>query len=560
MPEAVGSQMQLSKRSLLQLSSALGRVQQLTPSSWADSYAAAVSACVPQLAPHQLVSVLCAMPLLGRQTMQRHLTDRLLVALQPDLVELSAKQLSEVIVAAQQIGVRPSESWLSDFVAATTSRLPRFLGRQIIRVLASLARLRFTPASDFLTAAADLAVEKSGSGVAPAYLVDLIWALTALRVSPAASWMARFEARMLEKGPDRLDAVGISRFAWCLGALQRKPGQLLMAKWLIAAQAQHCNMDARSLADTIWACAMLDEKPNKQWLDSFITHSRDQLFSFPTNALLTVLWALALLQHRPPSDWMHRCLAAVTAVLSSSMGAATTATAAAAPRSAGSSSSVQLLQRPQLPGMAAAAGKVVAANLAALTPSQITNLIWSLAALDCQLPQQLMQLLTWHAESVISAVDSDDLAQLVWALDRLDDTQEKIWVRRFAVIARAQLLTATGGGLAHNVGQGLRALPQQGLGSTAAADLAAVGFRQLHGVSGMGQVVMIRPSRAAAAAGQQQQQGSASSAAAAGSSTAVPVVARGAAVASIAEGIKRTKISKQELYAKLMQLQQHQSQ
>lgn len=312
---------------------------------------------------------------------------------------------------------------------------------------------------------------------------------------------------------------------------------------------------------------MLDEKPNKQWLDSFITESRNHLSTFPSSALVTVLWALALLQHRPPSDWMHRCLATITAVLSSNFTAATAAgVAAAAPVSAAASSSVQLLQRPHLPGTAAAAAITAAAgsgvplHLTALTPSQITKLIWSLAALDSQLPDQLMQLLTWQAESVISAIDSDDLAQLVWALDRLDSTQEKIWVCRFAASARAQLLAATGGALARKAGQGLRGRSplQQGLGSSTAA-MAAAGFKQVHGVSGLGQVVMIRSSRAAAAG--QQQQGSGIPAVAAGGSTpgtaaTVPGVTRIAAIAGLSEWMGRVKMSKQELYAKLMQMQQ----
>lgn len=300
---------------------------------------------------------------------------------------------------------------------------------------------------------------------------------------------------------------------------------------------------------------MLDEKPSRQWLDSFIAESRIHLPTFPSSALVTVMWALALLQHRPPSDWMHRCLAAVTACLSSSFAAAAAATAAMAPRATVSSSSidgVQLLQRPQLPGAAAAAaGQVAPPHLAILTPSQATNLVWSLAALDCQVPDQLMQLLAWQAESVISAVDSDDLAQLVWALDRLDESQDKVWVRRFAATARTQLLAATGGALAHQGGLGV---PQQQQGSASAAAMAAAGFRQLPGVSGMCQVVMIRPSRAAAvtAAGQQGQQppgdGLVTAVAAVTSANRVP--------AGLAEGITKSKRTKQELYAKLLHLQQ----
>ncbi|WIA40488.1 hypothetical protein OEZ86_013841 [Tetradesmus obliquus] len=91
---------------------------------------------------------------------------------------------------------------------------------------------------------------------------------------------------MLEKGPERLDGAQLARLGWCLAALQAKPGQLLMARYLVAAGGQLEHMEPRSLSDTLWACAMLDEKPAKPWLDCFLAESRKHLPAFPAGALV----------------------------------------------------------------------------------------------------------------------------------------------------------------------------------------------------------------------------------------------------------------------------------
>jgi hypothetical protein len=312
-----------------------------------------------------------------------------------------------------------------------------------------------------------------------------------------------------------------------------------------------------SLSDTLWACAMLDEKPGKQWLDVFLSESRKLLPAFPSGALLTVIWSLALLQHRPPSDWMARCLTAVSSCLEASSAAAA---AAAAGRL--SSSSSRLLQKPQLPGAAAAAGSsswgypVDYPNpqqqqhvVAPLSPQQVTRLAWSLATLDCQLPAQLMQQLMERAESLVGQLDSDSLAQLVWALDRLDDTTEKIWVRRFAATARAQLLSSHQGGFAAG---GFRSL-------AGAAGFSLPGFGAQQGAGfKSGQVVLVKPARPAAG-----QQGAAAAAAVpAGRGRAAATAAAGGVTVQteVAEELKRVGFgplrgaSKQEVLAKLKQM------
>jgi hypothetical protein len=235
----------LSRRSLLQLSDCLGRLQQQVPGSWAASYVTALTPHIPHLAPHELVSAMACLPCLGGAAAHPQLTSLLMTALQPQLPLLSPAQLSDVLVMAQSSGALPPEPWLTEFAEVAGRCLSAFRGRQLIKVMTSFARLRFLPCPDFLSAAAEAVVEKLGSGVPMVLLVDLLWALTALHVRPGAAWFAKFEARVLEKGLDRLDGQQLSRFGWCMAVLQRKPGQVVMAKFLVAAGGAMASMDAR---------------------------------------------------------------------------------------------------------------------------------------------------------------------------------------------------------------------------------------------------------------------------------------------------------------------------
>jgi hypothetical protein len=169
-----------------------------------------------------------------------------------------------------------------------------------------------------------------------------------------------------------------------------------------------------SLSNTLWTCAMLDEQPSRTWLDAFTSSSTQHLSTLSSSSLVTVVWSLALLQHRPPSDWMLDCFAALSCAF-----AATTAAVAA-----DNPSFQQQQQQYAEP----------------LGPAQVTRLSWALAALDCQLPANfsagLLQLCLLH----VPHLDADSLAQLVWAWDRLDGTQDKQLVRQIATAARTQLM------------------------------------------------------------------------------------------------------------------------
>jgi hypothetical protein len=219
-PTAAQQLQQLQLHSLLQLSDALGRLQQPTPSTWAAAYVDAISGYLPMLHSHQLLSVLCAVPALGGAAQHAQLTSALLDSLQPQLQHLSPKQLSEALVSVQRSGALPRQRWLDDCVAAAADKLDAFLGRQLICMLGSFARLRYCPESSFLAAANDAAVDRLGPGVPASLLVELLWALAALHVAPGAAWLARFEARLLEKAPERLEGAQLARLGWCLAALQ----------------------------------------------------------------------------------------------------------------------------------------------------------------------------------------------------------------------------------------------------------------------------------------------------------------------------------------------------
>jgi hypothetical protein len=166
---------------------------------------------------------------------------------------------------------------------------------------------------------------------------------------------------------------------------------------------------------------MLDEQPSRAWLDTFTSSSQQHLQTLSSSRLVTVVWSLALLQHRPPSDWMLACFAALSQCFDA------TAAAAAA---AGSSHSGDAQQRQQCAEHA----------VEPLGPAQVTRVTWALAALDCQLPADLSAQLLQLCLLQLPQLDSDSLAQCVWAWDRLDSSQDKQSVQQIAAAARAQLM------------------------------------------------------------------------------------------------------------------------
>lgn len=231
--------------SLLQVADCLRRLQQPMPGSWADTYISVVSAHIPHMAAHELHLLLHALPCLQAAAGLPEFSDRLMAAAAPLLGDFTPTQLSDSLHSIQQAGLKPPEPWLKQFISAAAACLPQFWPRQLTQVLTALARLRYMPDAAFLSAATEAAVEHLPKyKVAPAEMVDLLWALVALRVRPSAAWMAKYEARLLERGPGQLDGQQLSRLGWCMSALQRTPGRVLWAKWLAATQQQMHAMDS----------------------------------------------------------------------------------------------------------------------------------------------------------------------------------------------------------------------------------------------------------------------------------------------------------------------------
>lgn len=165
---------------------------------------------------------------------------------------------------------------------------------------------------------------------------------------------------------------------------------------------------------------MLDEQPSRAWLDTFTSSSQQHLQTLSSSSLVTVVWSLALLQHRPPGDWMLACFAALSQCFE--------ATGAAAGSS--HSGDTQQQHRQQRAEHA----------VEPLGPAQVTRVTWALAALDCQLPADLSAQLLQLCLLQLPQLDSDSLAQCVWAWDRLDASRDKQLVRQIAAAARAQLM------------------------------------------------------------------------------------------------------------------------
>eukprot|EP00879_Flechtneria_rotunda_P004741 GHRR01005010.1.p1 GENE.GHRR01005010.1~~GHRR01005010.1.p1 ORF type:complete len:362 (+),score=159.18 GHRR01005010.1:511-1596(+) len=352
---------------------------------------------------------------------------------------------------------------------------------------------------------------------------------------------------------------------------------------------------------------MLDEKPGQHWLDCFVSESRKLLPTFPSCALVTVMWAFAMLQHRPPNDWMQRCLSVLGSWLAASSvpqwdAAGQLGIAGQLQSVSSANTSLVLLQRPQRPagidrGMlsltALSAGQqhngspdqASQQRQQQSPPSsqQLSRLTWALAALDCKLPAGFMELLMLQTEHHIEAMDPSSLADLVWALDKLDETQDKLWVRRFTATARARLLHNPMGtailGSARLNGGAIAGMRPAGVGSIG----LQVRLQQPGGVAGaavgQGPLLLVRPVRRPAGASSssersgrlalvaKQKDGRSAVAGAATASSGGKVafnlsraVAAAAAVGlvvqpEIAEGLsKGGKASKQELLVALSQL------
>lgn len=166
---------------------------------------------------------------------------------------------------------------------------------------------------------------------------------------------------------------------------------------------------------------MLDEQPSTAWLDSLTTHSQQHLQTCSTSSLVTLVWSLALLQHRPHSDWMGACFEALSRCLAATIAAA---------------DAQQHGQQQWVGG---------AQHVEPLAPAQLTRVAWALAALDSHLPaafaDQLLQLCLRQAPQL----DDDSLAQIVWAWERLDCTQDKRFVRQVAAVGRVHSLSGSTG-------------------------------------------------------------------------------------------------------------------
>jgi hypothetical protein len=73
-----------------------------------------------------------------------------------------------------------------------------------------------------------------------------------------------------------------------------------------------------------------------------------------------------------------------------------------------------------------------------LNGPQLSLLLWSLATLDVDLPGPLLAQAAAAAESALGQLSVDQLSQLLWAVDRLDDSPHRVWFKRLAAAARQQ--------------------------------------------------------------------------------------------------------------------------
>jgi hypothetical protein len=202
------------------------------------------------------------------------------------------------------------------------------------------------------------------------------------------------------------------------------------------------------MSDMLWACAMLEEQPSKQWMDGLLAASKQLLPSFPPHALATMLWALALMQHRPPADWLERCMPAIDALLGPPP--------QAAPEDADADTDA-----------AAAASGSAPPRPPAFDTAALPRVAWALAALGVGPPRPTLERLVARCAGDVGALCGDAVAELVWALERLDGVPGRPLIAVVTTAARRALLGARSGAS----GSGDNGA-QRGAGAPAAAPVA----------------------------------------------------------------------------------------
>jgi hypothetical protein len=443
-----------------QLSDSLNSIQQAglkPPEPWLKAYISATSAQLRQFWPRQLTKVLTALARL------RFMPDAGFLSAATDAAvehlpkyRVQPGEMVDLLWAIVALRVRPSAAWMAKFEGRLLERGPEHLdGQQLSRLGWCLSALQQKPGR--LLWAKWLAATQQQMAHMDSSRYELV-----LKLRPGAVSLSSCLLHSCACPPTQTVCGALawptdlpSTPRWCFATAQPKccspayfhhlgiqGAQALTAPTchaynvgsmrchqltspsavsscsalLLCLPALLCCVVLCSLADTLWTCAMFDSQPSRSWLDTFSDASHKHLHSISSSTLVTVVWSLALLQHRPASDWMLDCLE----VLSRSF-AATLAAGHAADDEQQQQQQHALCAEP-------------------LSPAQVSKVAWAFAALDCQLPAafsaQLLQLCLLHAPHL----DADSLAQLFWAWDRLDSTQEKLYMRQLAAAARTQLM------------------------------------------------------------------------------------------------------------------------
>ncbi|MEW5298450.1 MAG: hypothetical protein WDW36_001573 [Sanguina aurantia] len=162
-------------------------------------------------------------------------------------------------------------------------------------------------------AAASLSSGSSGSSSCSSADVALM-AVTVARLQHVAgySWSDAVSEHMVAH-MQRYTGAELISVAWAFAKTHDQPSAEWVSAFYAATEQRLQTMAADNLATLLWAVAELELAPSEQWLTALISASQPQLGSFAPQSLVSVLDACAKLKFQPSPDWMCESLVVLQA-------------------------------------------------------------------------------------------------------------------------------------------------------------------------------------------------------------------------------------------------------
>jgi len=207
----------------------------------------------------------------------------------------------------------------------------------------------------------------------PLGLYNLLWGLAKLRWTPDPAFL-RTACTAVASCAGQASPQAASGALWALASLRASPGDRFFREWHAATRtAVQSTWGPQDIASGLWAHAVLGQRPPPDWLSCALARCRAGMGGCNQIELATTLWACARLGAAPHAEWMAAWMLAY---------ARRALDAPLAPTLPCAAYSMALLRfRPPLEW----AGRLVAEaahQMECMGPQQLANLVWALARLQ----------------------------------------------------------------------------------------------------------------------------------------------------------------------------------